>query len=395
MGARARRPLRVLYVSGLMRRETLQRLFSDAPFPPSQAAQKYHGLLTRGLAENGAEVIAVSAPPVSRRTSKRRFVCLPPETADGVQYRYLPVWDIPGIKQAITWCSSFFTTLFRLHGNAYVLCDGLTIMAGSGALAAAKLRRRPCTAIVTDVPEILGGGSRTAKLNTRVLARYDGYLLLTAAMSERVNPKGKPYLVAEGQVDADMHLRHNIQAQKHAEKVCLYAGMLHEQYGILRLVEAFERVKDPEIRLDIYGTGDSVEAIQAAQQRDARIRYRGVVDNARVVEEEMHATLLINPRPTDAEFTRYSFPSKNLEYMASATPVLTTRLPGMPQEYNDYVYLFDGETPEQMAKTLESVLALPRETLHEKGLAAKAFVLAGKSNCAVAKRVLQFMEGLS
>ena len=39
-----------------------------------------------------------------------------------------------------------------------------------------------------------------------------------------------------------------------------------------------------------------------------RIRLR----NDRVVEEQLRATLLVNPRPTTEAFTKYSFPSKNM-----------------------------------------------------------------------------------
>ena len=106
------------------------------------------------------------------------------------------------------------------------------------------------------------------------------------------------------------------------------------------------------------------------------------------------ATLLINPRPTGEAFTAYSFPSKNLEYMASGTPVLTTKLSGMPREYDAYAYLFDDESVEGMAKTLAQVLAEPRETLHARGQAAKAFVLEQKSNTAQAKRLLAFVQSL-
>jgi hypothetical protein len=34
--------------------------------------------------------------------------------------------------------------------------------------------------------------------------------------------------------------------------------------------------------------------------------------NDRVVEEQLRATLLVNPRPTAEAFTKYSFPSKNM-----------------------------------------------------------------------------------
>ncbi|MEG1756279.1 MAG: glycosyltransferase [Clostridia bacterium] len=393
--ATEQKPVRVLYVSMQMKEETCKRLFADAPVPPSQAAQKYNRLMAQGLAKAGAEVIAITPPPVSRQTCKRRFVSLGQERADGVNYRYLPIVNLPLIKAAVVVITSFFTTLSALHQNAYVLCDGLAIAASCGARIAAKLRHRPCTVIVTDIPDQLTGGSTcVSSFNMRELTRYDGYLLLTETMNALVNPHGRPKIVAEGLVDASLHSRHNILAQKHAEKVCLYAGMLHEKYGILRLVQAFSTLADQQARLVIYGTGDSVTAIAAAAKADPRIEYRGVAENAIVVHEEFAATLLINPRPTHEAFASDSFPSKNLEYMASGTPVLTTRLPGMPQAYEEFVYLMDDETPEGMAQTLRTVLALPRETLHEKGLSAKAFVLTYKNNILQAGRVLTFMEGL-
>lgn len=42
--------------------------------------------------------------------------------------------------------------------------------------------------------------------------------------------------------------------------------------------------------------------------------------------------------------------------MVSGTPVLTTPLPGMPEEYDQYVYLFDDESTEGMHQTLKLLL---------------------------------------
>lgn len=388
-------PVRVLYASTLMSAETYSALFSRAKVKPSLAAQKYHALMTRGLALNGVEVLALSAPPVSHSTSERRFVRLPMEQINGVTYRYLPVLQLPLFKHLITFFGAFFCTLGYLRKADFAVCDGLNIAISSGVRAAARLKRRPCVAIVTDVPEILAGGkTRTARLNTKKLARFDGYVLLTEAMDERVNPAGKPHIVAEGQVDTNMSARENTLADKVPQKTLLYAGMLHAQYGVVALAEAFSRVKDADARLVFYGDGDAARALQEAAAKDERIELRGVADNETVVREELKATLLVNPRPSGEAFTAYSFPSKNLEYMVSGTPVLTTKLSGMPREYDDYAYLFTDESVEGMAQTLEETLALPRETLHEKGQQAKAFVLANKSNRAQAKRVLELLFSL-
>lgn len=386
--------LRVLYASTLVSAEAYSALFSRAGTKPNPAAQKYHSLMTRGLSQNGAEVVALTAPPVSRLTSGRLFVCLPPEEQGGVSFRYLPVLQIPLVKHLITSAGAFFRTLRILRWDGYAVCDGLNIALCSGVRAAARLRRRPCVAIVTDVPEILFGKTRTAAFNTRQLARFDGYVLLTEAMDALINPRGKPYIVAEGQVDASMAAHENRLEDKHPGKVCLYAGALHEKYGVVQLARAFLRVNDPNARLVFYGDGDAAQTIRTLALEDARIEFRGMADNAVVVEEECKATLLVNPRPSAEAFTAYSFPSKNLEYMVSGTPVLTTKLTGMPREYDAYAYLFADESVEGMAGTLARTLSLSRESLHETGLRAKAFVLENKSNTAQAGRVLRFFNEL-
>lgn len=393
MAEQAAAPMHIIYASTLMHPDTFRRVFADAPFPPSQAAQKYHRLMTEGLAANDAQVTALSAPPVSRLTGKQRIVCVQGETQGGVRYRYLPIIDLPVVKHAVVWLWAFFTVLFSANRNTYVLCDALNITLASAARTAARLRNRPCAAIVTDVPDILGGNSLAARANMRQILRYDGYVLLTAAMNKRVNPRHKPFLVAEGQADASL-LTNADSAEKYPDPVCLYAGMLHEKYGILRLVQAFLLLPHANARLIIYGTGDAAERIQKIANADARIEYRGVCDNAEVVREEARAWLLINPRPSDEEFTRFSFPSKNLEYMASGTAVLTTKLPGMPAAYHDYVYLFDDETPAGMADTLVRLLSSDRAALDRKGAAARNFVLTEKSNVTQAKRILALLHGL-
>ncbi len=117
----------------------------------------------------------------------------------------------------------------------------------------------------------------------------------------------------------------------------------------------------------------------------------GRVDNKEVVEKERQATLLVNPRPVNEEFTLYSFPSKNMEYMVSGTPVLTTRLPGMPEEYYNYVYTIGGEGAGAVTEALKKLLEKPQEELFKKGEAARRFVLNKKNNVLQAERIKRLL----
>ena len=57
-----------------------------------------------------------------------------------------------------------------------------------------------------------------------------------------------------------------------------------------------------------------------------------------LLKMERRATVMINPTPARLNFTKYFFPSKTMEYLASGTPTVMYRLGCMPKEYDDYVY---------------------------------------------------------
>ena len=114
--------------------------------------------------------------------------------------------------------------------------------------------------------------------------------------------------------------------------------------------------------------------------------------NTEIVDKEQEATLLVNPRPTEEEYVKYSFPSKTMEYMASGTPVLTTVLPGMPKEYHPYVFLLEEETADGIAKMLKEVLSQSDEALFQKGRDARRFVLEQKNNVIQAGQILEMLR---
>ena len=64
---------------------------------------------------------------------------------------------------------------------------------------------------------------------------------------------------------------------------------------------------------------DLIESLLKKLQKDKRIIYWGVVEQKHVFEMQQQATLLVNPRKGHEEYTKYSFPSKTMEYMASGT----------------------------------------------------------------------------
>jgi glycosyltransferase involved in cell wall biosynthesis len=221
------------------------------------------------------------------------------------------------------------------------------------------------------------------------LSLLDAYVVLTPQMGDIINRDGKPCLVMEGLVDAEDSLLESAAPEKSPHPTVLYAGALRKQYGLETLVRGFQAWDEPEAELVIYGQGDYAAELTAIAEVDPRISCHGPVPLAEVVEAERRAWLLVNPRPADEEFTQYSFPSKNMEYLASGSAVLTTRLPGMPEEYLDYVLTVDAPGSEGMTEALSKAFAEGLNGLTRRGERGRVFVLEHKNNVRQAGRIIE------
>lgn len=368
-----------------------KELFSEIKNKPAFQSQKYHRLMIEGLSYS-ADVDVVATLPLNASLMTSRLVSPCDEEEGGARYSYIPAWRNPLLRQICNAFGVFFKTFFRLHKGDAVIIDCLNRTTGLSALLASKLRRVRCVGIVTDLPDMLGGGKTSKALANMVISGCTDYVFLTEAMNGRLNPGGKPYVVLEGHCDKSMGSFVPDLQKKTKPRICLYAGGVSKRYGLDYLVEGFRLAAIPNCRLDVYGPGDYAAEIERISQTDPSVHYGGMLFSSEVVEKEMEATLLINPRPTHEEFVKYSFPSKTMEYMASGTPVLTTDLPGMPGEYRKYVNIISEETPEGLADALRNVLAQSDEELFNIGLKGRGFVLTQKNNFVQAKKIIDLLN---
>ena len=386
----------LLYVSTLSSKKVLNNLFQTGRNKPILSAQKFHRLIAEGLSSHSGrvQVQTLSCPPVTPDSHSKKVWILPKEEQDGVLYGYVPFLNFPVLKIIFVFLFTFFKTLWwclnRKRASRVVFCDVLMVAISSAALLACKITGTRCVGIVTDIPGMIfaKGPKRRNRIfsamhqgiNYSMLTRFSAYILLTEAMNSIVNPRMRPYMVMEGLVESEMSARPNNLEDKSSERIIIYAGGLFAKYGIRDLIEAFLRLPDKDLRLHLFGVGLMVDEIKEYSKRDPRVVYMGMVPNEVVVADQLKATLLVNPRPTHEEYTKYSFPSKNMEYMASGTPTLTTMLPGMPDEYKEYVYLISDESVDGIYESFSEIFSNSRLELHEFGMRAKAFLFENKNN---------------
>ena len=107
---------------------------------------------------------------------------------------------------------------------------------------------------------------------------------------------------------------------------------------------------------------------------------------------ESQAKVLVNFRNPNEKLTRYSFPSKILEYIASGSMVISTRLIGIPEEYFKYVIPVNLDDNKEVLSTLRMVLQLSSEEYVSKCREAIEFVQNFKNRDFQTKRIITFLN---
>lgn len=255
--------------------------------------------------------------------------------------------------------------------------------------------------IVPDLPKFMHFNQSAlrkylSESNQRVLCKkqacVDGFVLYAAKMAEQLGVENRPWKVIEGIINARPAIE---KGGKSPIKTVVYTGGIEKEYGLELLVEGFRKAALPDTRLRIYGSGSYVPELKEIEKQSPNIEYCGFVDADAAYAAMSGADLLVNPRPSAGEFTKYSCPSKILEYMSTGVPVLMTRLEGIPPEYFAHAYAIERETADGVAEALRSVFALPDEQREQVGKSAKDFVLNGKSAKAQVSRLLEFARSIA
>lgn len=249
--------------------------------------------------------------------------------------------------------------------------------------------------IVLDLPEYFGDntsflyrvyGKVTTNRIYTLVPEVDSFIILTEYMKDKLNVGTRPWCLLEG-----VYTPIEVASQKKRKKTILYTGKLDARFGIRDLIEAFKRIDDEEFSLWICGLGLDQAFVEDAVKIDSRIKYWGFVEQKRIFEMQREATLLVNPRNGGAEYTKYSFPSKTMEYMASGTPTVMYKLPGLPVDYEEHLVLMPDNSQETFTAILKEWGSKEQAELDEFGKHARLFILKNKNSEIQAKRLMNFL----
>lgn len=198
----------------------------------------------------------------------------------------------------------------------------------------------------------------------------------------------EPNVVIEGMVTSKLEVEEYVKKPK--EKFTfLYTGGLSREYGTEELLSSFMKLKGEDKELVICGDGPYKENVKRAAQKDKRIKYLGIISQDKCVKLQREVDCLVNPRG-ETEMTKYSFPSKMLEYLTSGTPIIAKYLEGMPLEYKNLFWTY-GKNQRTLLSMMEQIVEISTVELCKKAEYAREYVLKEKNNVRQTQRLLDMI----
>lgn len=373
----------------------------------SSAADALQKALLRGLvAMSGSAVTLINLPFIGsypRLFRRPYFPAVRSERVGAVPARGMGFLNVRFVKVA----ARFFAALRGLISVptesaplVMIYSANLPFMAAAALYRLGVRGSRICL-VLPDLPEFMADGGfayRTAKrIETAIFSalarRVDYFVVLTPFMAERIGIEPSRFVVVEGIFDeVDYAPEEVAPPDDPGRRSFLYSGSLAARYGILDLLEAFERIEAPDARLWICGSGDAGAAVADLARRDRRVRYLGQLPRDQVLGLQGHASVLVNPRPPTHEFTRYSFPSKTMEYMGAGKPVIMHRLPGVPDDYLSLVIAPTSPDGAGLEAAMRRAIAMSDAELAAIGAAGRHLVTTRKNPMVQCAKILEMVR---
>lgn len=374
-----------IYPNTLLDELTKRKQFADYP------ANIFQQSLLKGLDAHYPDLRVITSPVIHSKYKIVRDICKGSKFShkglDELKDTYVGTLPFPGLQMFFELKRVYSALKKEVKGSTRNNSVIIYALHSPFLLAAVLLRKRiGCSCVVIpDLPEYMSKQNGFfKKLGKRIdraiidccLKRLDCYVLLSSYMREKLPIKEKPWVLMEGIFDTLTMPKGVLRCQ---ERVILYCGNLSKQYGIINLLQAFGKIGEEKYRLWICGRGDGEPDVIRMAKEDRRIQFFGVVSHEEVLVLQQMATVLINPRSSSDEYTKYSFPSKTMEYLASGTPTIMCHLPAIPREYDEHIFYITDETVEGIRDKIIEVCEKSQDELDDFGKKASEFILTQKN----------------
>lgn len=207
----------------------------------------------------------------------------------------------------------------------------------------------------------------TREKEKQALSYANAYIFPTRLLDEKVNKAHKPSVIIHGTygVEADRKCEFgDIELRKQDKRIihCVYAGTFDPRKGGAIAAAAAEFLPE-NYHIHILGFGSDVEIqnmkdmiADISSRSKATVSYDGLLSGEDYIRFIQSCDIGLSTQNPNAAFNATSFPSKILSYMANGLRVVSIRIPAIESSaIGDYMYYYDTQTPEAIAKAVMTV----------------------------------------
>lgn len=373
--------------------------------------------IINGIKEtDGVTPYVVTAPFVGYypKGYKKLFVKGHKYSAEGVNYKVVSFPTIKGVEtyvksvklacEIIKWCKKSPD-----NRNIIIYSHYAGFMRALGK-AKRKFSNLNACCVITDMPELSTTMPKNLLEKIKAIPRrlmfsityknlpyVNNFALLSKHMATELSLTDDRFCVVECMCNpvTAVEEKENVFLNKREDDgvYFAYSGTLNKLYGIKELLEAFKTIDDPKLHLWICGDGNGREDVEELAKKDSRVEYFGCLHHDEVIDLQHAVDILINPRPSTGLFTRYSFPSKTIEYMLAGKPVIAYKLMGIPDDYDDYLIYID-ETKTGLTECIKKYGDVNKQELAEIGKKNRLFAEKNKNYLVQTQKILKKMGGI-
>lgn len=218
--------------------------------------------------------------------------------------------------------------------------------------------------IILEVEEIYSDVGKTRFVTrdkeVQSFSYADAYIFPTLLLDDVVNVNKKPSVIIHGTYCVEMECG---QPFGDGKTHVVYAGTFDPRKGGVQAAAAAAEFLTGKYHVHILGFGSEedkqnlLKTIEdVSKKTECTVTYDGLKSGEEYIRFIQSCDIGLSTQNPDAAFNATSFPSKILSYMANGLRVVSIRIPAIESSaIGDYMYYYDRQTPEAIAKAIMQV----------------------------------------
>lgn len=326
----------------------------------SPAAEQKGRYIIEKLDEIGKEYKVISLA----ETSKKECCILPGKTVSCLDYGTYTVWKSFGKPCRIVHKLHYYYRRKQLEQFLSTLSKEDIVIVYHSLLFADiffKYKQKNKFKFILELEEIyqdvVDCSREKAWWERKVVSIADGYILATEMLLQEI-PQQRPYIVVHGTYHIEKKRTDNFNDGKIH---CVYAGTFDPTKGGAAAAAAAFLPENYHMHILGFGTKTQTDQllnlISAVQKKsNCILTYDGLKYGEEYIQFLQKCQIGLCTQIPDAKYTKTSFPSKVLVYLANGLRVLSVRIPAVEQsQVGKIIYYYDIQSPQEIAKAILNI----------------------------------------